>query len=340
MKKILMIGGTGTISMPITKLLAENEEYETYVLNRGHKALPSPKLKSLVGDINDTKRVKELIQNLSFDCVINFVLFNKEQAKENYELFKDKTKQFIFISTSVAVDHRYACNVDTSLVYGNRYSAYGRGKADAEKYFLDRYEENGFPITIVRPTQTYSEDRLPLSVKGKNYWGVIERMLAGKEVIVHGNGQVVWPSTHADDFARFFMSLVCNKEAIGDIFFIANPEPVTFDMIYKKIADKYGVEYKPVYMPVDWLADSKDYDLLSSIQGDKNYSCLFDISKIQKLNPGKEWEISIFDGIDRFYDYMEKHPERKVSDPDFDAWCDKVIASYKKAKEEFGKIDF
>ena len=334
MKKVLIIGGTGTISSPITRILSQDGNVDLYVLNRGSRKDELPdRVHRLKADIRkDTEEIKEMIKDLYFDSIISFLIMDKNDAKINIDLFKGKTDQFIFISTVVALDHIISCNVDEDLPYGNRFSNYGRNKEECEKLFLN---EKGFPVTIVRPTQTYSENRIPLSIKGKTYWSVCSRMIKGKEVIVHGDGQSVWAGTHADDFARLFMPLVANRETIGEIYQIMNPESYTWDMIYQTLADELGGTYKPVYISSELLDGSKKYNWKESIHGDKHFSNIFDISKIRKLNPDHEFSVDMKKGIKMFVEYMNEHPEEKREDPEFDRWCDDTIEKYKKLKERF-----
>lgn len=336
MNKVLIIGGTGTISTPIVNLLNKEKEVELTILNRGnHNEGLDSKIQLLKGDIrNNPKEVEAVLKGLTFDCVVNFVLFDEHDAKINYELFKDRTKQFIFISTNVVLDHATQCLINEESEVGNKISAYGQGKARAEAYLLD---QTNFPLTIVRPTQTYSEHRIPLSVKGKSAWSVIDRMLKGKEVIVHGDGQSVWASTHADDFARFFVQLVGNENVIGETIQIINPQPHTWDQVYQTLATYLGVEYKPVYISSYLLAQSQQYNWVGSILGDKHFSNLFDVSKLKSIDPHFEFEISIEQGLKKYLEYMQEHPEQKVVDDEFDQWCDETIQLYKELSQQLGE---
>jgi nucleoside-diphosphate-sugar epimerase len=220
MQKILIIGGTGTISTPITQKLAQNEEVDLYVLNRGHNNQDLPeKVNLLKGDINDFDLMVELLAPHKFNTVINFVLYTPLQAENNIKLFTGKTDQFILISTVAAYNHELSCYCDEKMPMGNRFSTYGLNKKKVEEIFVQAYHENGFPVTIVRPSQTYSKERIPLSVKGTTgCWPVISRMMRGKEVIIHGDGQSVWSSTHADDFANGFIGLIGCEETIGEAY--------------------------------------------------------------------------------------------------------------------------
>ena len=336
MKKVLIIGGTGTISSPISRNLANDEDVELYVLNRGLRKDDLPEsVHRLKGDIRkDIEEIREILKDLYFDSIINFLIMDPQDVRNNIDLFKGKCDQFIFISTVVALDHSVSCNVDEKLPYGNRFSSYGQKKEECEKLFLS---EKDFPVTIVRPTQTYSDNRIPLSLKGKTYWSVCSRMIRGKEVIVHGDGQGVWAGTHAEDFAKMFMPLVGNKETIGEIYQIMNPESYTWDMIYQTLADKIGGVYKPVYISTYLLDGSKKYNWRESIHGDKHFSNIFNIDKIRQYDPDFKPEIDMKKGIEMFVEYMNAHPEEKKEDPEFDRWCDDTIEKYKKLQDSFMK---
>lgn len=337
--KILIIGGTGTISTPITNALAKHTHNEVYVLNRGHhNERLHPNIIPLVGDIHDKEAIASLIKEMTFDTVINFILFTPAQAYDNIALFKGKTKQFIFISTVVTYNHDGAVCFNEDHPLGNRYSHYGQGKQACEEIFRKAYQEQGFPITIVRPSQTYSNDRIPLSIKGKNCYSVIKRMLEEKEVIIHGDGNSLWTCTHADDFAKGFIPLVGNPNTINEAYQIVSDEHVSWNMIYQYLAKLLNVPFKPIYITTDLLSKSKKYSLGESIQGDKQFSHLFDTTKIKQIAPDFDCAIPIEKGLAMYLDYMEKHPELKQADAEFDQWCDQVIDAYKSAMKNVEKV--
>lgn len=335
MKKILIIGGTGTISSPITEMLAE-KNYDVTVLNRGKNNVGLPgNVKKLPGDITETEKMRELFKDAAYDSVINFIVWNEQDAKNNVAIFKGKTKQFIYISTVCVLNHEYTCLIDEETEKGNYYSDYGAAKSAAEDVFLQAEKNDNFPITIVRPTQTYSNHRIPLSVKGKGCWSVVSRMLRNKEVIIHGDGQSVWASTHASDFAKGFCPIVGNEQTLGETYQVMNPESHTWDMVYQTLAKLLNVDYRPVYIGTDLLKASKTYDFMGSIQGDKRWSNIFSIEKLKGINPDFTCEVGLEEGLRRYIEYMEAHPEMKVEEPEFDAWCDQTIERYKKFTQEF-----
>jgi len=330
MRHILIIGGTGTISTPITEILSKDPDVILSLINRGHHNQHlSSNVEILIGDINQTSHIKELLRGKTFDCVIDFILFGPQQAYERIDLFKDITKQFIFISTVACLDHEHHLLINELTPRGNRFSLYGQNKAAAEEIFLSAYQNEGFPVTIIRPSQTYSEDRIPLSVKGSSCWPVVQRMIEGKEVLIHGDGESVWASTHASDFAKGFIPLINHPKTIGEIIQIMNPATHTWNEVYRILAETLKVEYKPIFVDSVTLSKSTVYDFKTSIQGDKMFSCIYDISKLKSLVNDFNPTISLRDGLKAYLEFMNDHPELKKSEPEFDAWCDDFIDQLK-----------
>ncbi|GIO14133.1 hypothetical protein J19TS2_36880 [Cohnella xylanilytica] len=327
--KALFIGGTGTISTAITKrLLAEG--CELYLLNRGNRngALPEG-ARILQADINDEAKVAELIRDLEFDVVADFIAFVPSQLERDYRLFNGKTKQFIFISSASAYQtplSDYRITEGTPL--SNPYWEYSRNKIACEEYLIKQYRDNGFPITIVRPSHTYDERSIPLGVHGKKgTWQVAKRMLQNKPVIIHGDGTSLWTMTHNSDFAKGFIGLMGNLHAIGESVHITSDETVTWNQIYEAIADALGVKLRAVHVSSEFLAACGQVDYRGGLLGDKANSVVFDNSKLKRLVPDFVATTRLDQGIRQTVRYILDHPEHQVEDPEFDLWCDRVIGA-------------
>ncbi|MBO5056493.1 MAG: SDR family oxidoreductase [Lachnospiraceae bacterium] len=326
--KVLFIGGTGTISMAISRLLL-SEGHSLYLINRGSRNTGlSGNLTELKADINDEAAVAELIQNLDFDVVADFIAFVPGQLERDYRLFKNKTKQFIYISSASAYQKPlsdYRINEGTPLA--NPYWEYSRNKIAGEEYLMKLYREEGFPVTIVRPSHTYDERSVPLGVHGDNgSYAVIKRMMEGKPVIIHGDGTSLWTLTHNTDFAKGFVGLLGNIHAIGEAVQITSDESVTWNQIYEIIADALGVKLNALHVSSEFLDTCSNYDFAGSLLGDKANTVVFDNSKLKKLVPGFTATVRADQGIRSTVEYVLSHPECQKEDPDFDAWCDKVVS--------------
>ena len=335
--KILLIGGTGTISMAITRSLLSGDD-EVYLLNRGsrNEGLQG-NVRFITADINNEEETAKKLSGMEFDCVAEFIGFVPSQVERDYRLFGGKTKQYIYISSASAYlkpPESYIITEETPLE--NPYWEYSRNKKACEEYLFERYRRDGFPVTIVRPSHTYDERSVPLGVHGHGgSWQVVRRIMEGKPVIIHGDGTSLWTITHNSDFAKGFVGLIGKKEAIGQAYHITSDESVSWNDIYKAIADALGTELRPYYVSSQTLADlGGEYDLRGSLIGDKANSVNFDNSKLRSLVPDFKAEISAAEGIRMTVRNILGHPEYQNEDKDFDMWCDKVIETIEKAKEE------
>lgn len=334
--KVLFIGGTGTISMAISRqLLAEG--HTLYLINRGNRNTDlSGDLIRLKADINDEAAVAELIKDMQFDVVADFIAFVPAQLERDYRLFKDKTKQFIFISSASAYQKPlsdYRINEGTPLA--NPYWEYSRNKIACEDLLMKLYREEDFPVTIVRPSHTYDERSIPLGVHGKGgSWAIVKRIMEGKPVIIHGDGTSLWTITHNSDFAKAFVGLLGNIHAIGEAVQITSDESVTWNQIYHIIADAVGMPLNAIHVSSEFLAACSNYDLIGSLIGDKANTVVFDNTKLKRLVPGFTATVRADQGIRNTISYVLSHPEYQTEDPAFDEWCDKVAATLQKAIEE------
>lgn len=335
--KALFIGGTGTISTAITKQLATNPDWELYLINRGSRSdiVPS-NVKSITVDVNDEAAVLEKLGDLQFDCVCDFIGFVPEQLERDYRLFKGRTKQFMYISSASAYQKPLGdYKITESTPLANPYWEYSRNKIACEEYLMKLYREEGFPITIIRPSHTYDERSIPVGAHGKDgSWQIVKRMLEGKPVLIHGDGTSLWTMTHNSDFAKGFIGLMGNIHAIGEAYHITSDETVTWNQIYKMIADSLGVEFKPYYVPSDFMDAVSGYDFMGGLIGDKANSVVFDNSKLKRAVPGFCATVRLDQGIRKSVEYVLAHEECQFVDEEFDEWCDKVITVLEKAKKE------
>lgn len=335
--RALLIGGTGTISMAITRLLVE-KNWEVYLLNRGNRNDIVPEgVKFITVDINDEKAVLEAIGDMTFDCVGEFIGFDVSQVERDIRLFTGKTKQYLYISSASAYHkpvREYRITEATTLA--NPYWLYSRNKIACEERLLKEYRENQFPVTIIRPSHTYDERSVPLGVHGKNgSYQVIKRMLEGKPVIIHGDGTSLWTMTHNSDFAKGYVGLMANPHAIGEAFQITNDESLTWNQIYQAIADALGVELKAYHVASEFLHAVSDYDLLGSLIGDKANSVVFDNTKLKNAVPGFVATVRFEEGIRKTIENVLNTPSLMIEDPEFDAWCDKVIEKMEEIKKNW-----
>lgn len=336
--KVLFIGGTGTISAAIVRRLVNEMGWDVWLLNRGNRPLAVPQsAHQIIADMNDEADVARKLEGMTFDVVCEFIGFTPDQVERDWRLFRGRTRQYIYTSSASAYHKPAPDGVFTEgTALANPYWDYSRNKIACEDFLMRKYREEGFPVTIVRPSHTYDERHVPVGLHGKNgAWQVIQRMRQGKPVIVHGDGTSLWTLTFNRDFAVGYTALMGNRRAIGEAFQITGDEILTWNQIYGTIADALGVAYKPYYVASDYLAAvgaKYGYDFAGGLLGDKAACAVFDNRKLRRLAPDMRTTVPFHQGVRIALDYLLAHPEARQDDPDFDAWCDRVIAAQEASK--------
>lgn len=333
--KALFIGGTGTISAAIsTKLLREG--HELWLINRGSRNNALPEGAHIIqADINDAESVSKRLEGQRFDVVADFIAMKPEHLMRDYRLFRGRTRQFIYISSASAYQKPLSdYRVSEGTPLANPYWEYSRNKIAGEDYLMQLYREEGFPVTIVRPSHTYGERSVPMGLHGEyGSYQTIKRMREGKRVIIQGDGTSLWTMTHCLDFAEGFVGLMGNLHAIGEAVQITSDETLTWNQIYRAVADALGAELKAVHVSSEFLASCSPakWNLRGALLGDKANSVVFDNAKLKRLVPGFTAKIRFDEGARQAICYVLSHPECQKEDPVFDAWCDSVIAAQEQA---------
>ena len=338
--KALFIGGTGTISAAIVRRLVNELGWEVWLLNRGNRSAAVPgSVRQITADIHDEAGAAAKLEGMFFDCVCEFIGFRREDVERDYRLFRGKTRQYIYISSASAY-HKPAANyiITEGTALANPFWQYSRDKIACEEFLMEKYREEGFPVTIVRPSHTYDERNIPVGVNGpKGSWQVLERMRQGKPVIIQGDGSSLWTLTFNTDFAVGFTGLMGNRRAFGEAFQITSDETLTWDQIHRTIADALGVELKPYHVATDYLdavGRKHGYDFGDGLLGDKSVSVVFDNTKLKRVVPDMATRVRFDQGVRIALDYILAHPECQQPDPQFDAWCDRVIAALESSKAQ------
>ncbi|MCR4958663.1 MAG: SDR family oxidoreductase [Prevotella sp.] len=341
--KILIIGGTGTISSAITRQLSESG-HELWLLNRGtHKAEVPAHVKLIICDIDDAESVRAGLADETFDAVCEFIGFVPQQVERDIRLFSGRTRQYVYISSASAYNKPAASPwITEGTTLANPYWEYSRNKIACEELLMHAYRETAFPVTIVRPSHTYCERSVPLSIHGPSgSWPVLKRMLSGKPVLVHGDGSSLWTLTWNEDFARGFIGLLGNPKAVGEVFQIMSDEQLTWNQVYECVANALGVKANLYHVASDFLAAvcPKAYDLTGNLIGDKAATVLFDCTKLKRAVPGFQATTRFEEGVRRCVSYILAHPELQVEDAEFDTWCDRVIEAQESAKQQVIKFN-
>lgn len=321
--KVLIIGGNGTISSSVSRLAVERG-FEVTLLNRGRSSVRPPVegAETIVGDADDAASVAAAVGSREFDVVANFRAFVPAQVAADIELFGGRTGQYLFISSASAYQKPIAqLPIVESTPLRNPYWQYSRDKIACEDLLVQAYRDTGFPMTIVRPSHTYDPALIPID----GGWTVLQRMLDGKPVVIHGDGTSWWTLTHARDFARAFVGLFGNPHAIGSPVHITSDESLTWDEIARLLGRALGVEPSIVHVASDTIAKELP-ELGPWLTGDKAHSVIFDNTRIKTLVPGWVATTPFAEGAREIVEWHLADASRRVVDPDLDAAFDRLAA--------------
>ncbi len=332
--KLLFIGGTGLISSACSDL-AVQRGMELTLLNRSVSSkYPLPEgARQLVGDIHgDPARLAALLEGMHFDAVVDWIAFTPADITRDIELFRGLTDQFVFISSASAYQkppEHYLITERTPLE--NRFWDYSRNKIACENLLMDAYREQGFPVTIIRPSLTYGPSQIPLcGASWQHPYTVIDRMKRGQKIIVPGDGSSLWVLTWNGDFARGLLGLLGNPKAIGEDFHITSEEVLTWNQIYREAGHAAGLEADLIHIPSDLIA-AYNPGAVGDLIGDKANSSVFDNSKIRRFVPDFVCEVPWSEGVRRALAWYEADPARQTIDAQMNQTWDTIINAYLRA---------
>jgi nucleoside-diphosphate-sugar epimerase len=309
---ILIIGGTGNISSEVTPLLVSLGHNVT-VLNTGRHPAPQG-CKHIKADRFNPLEFENAVKGIKADAAIDFMAFAPGHCRADYRALRGNIGQFIFISSATVYQKPHIkLPITEETPRGNPFWPYAQDKTACEEY-LESVHGQDFPVTIVRPSHTFGKTWIPSPINGCGFT-VAARMLAGKEFIIHGNGESLWTLTASSDFAKGFVGLVGNKGAAGEAFHITSDEALSWNGIYKELGAALGAnKMNPVHIPTEFIA--KVYpDARGKLLGDKAENGVFDNSKIKRFVPGFKCEKSFAAAIrESVAWFMEKAERREVDE--------------------------
>lgn len=325
--RVLFVGGTGLISLAVSKMIDEN--IELFVLNRGNNNDKLPKhIKVLIGDMNNEESIKRLLDEYSFDVVVNWIAYTVDHVKRDYRLFKGKTSQYIFISSASA----YLKPLQTPLItedypLGNKYWEYSDNKRLCEEY-LNSINSDEFHVTIIRPSHTYDDDKIIAIIKSSSSpYTIIDRMLKGKKIIIPDDGTSLWTLTYNKDFAEAFIDVLGNKLTYGEAYHITSDIVYTWERLNEIICENLGVKPNIIHIPSSFIVSEAPF-LRGDLLGDKSCNTVFDNSKIKSISHNFNASTRYEDIAPNAINSLLGNKKLQNIDEEFNLWYDRVISKY------------
>jgi nucleoside-diphosphate-sugar epimerase len=327
---ILFLGGTGNLSADCAHLLVARR-HTVYVPTRGRTPVPKG-LRAVVADRRHPPELRAALAAVRADVVLNFLGFEPADVQLDFELLHGRLRQYVFISSATvyAKPHRQLPLTEAAPL-GNEYWPYAQKKLACEQWLLERWRQDAFPVTIVRPSHTYSHRWVPNPISSASFT-FAARLEHGRPVFLPDDGQSLWTLTAASDFAVGLAGLVGNEAALGEAVHITSDEALSWNRIVAEIADVLGAKSPPVvHIPTDFLCQVAP-ELTGPLKGDKANSAVFDNAKLKRLVPEFVCRKPFRTGVRESVAWLRAHPEQQNLKPEIDALCERVVAAWQRGR--------
>ena len=333
--RILIIGGSGNISSAITRQL-DASGAEVTLLKRS-AAVPEGARNVRVIQCDRTDRAafrSSLAGEGPFDCVIDMVGYEPEDAACDVEVFGGRTGQLIFCSTVDVYSKTpasYPITEKNGVVEARPSFPYGCKKVECEKTLWQAHADGRFPLTVIRPAFTYNESWSP----GIHSFGAqtyhLDRLRQGLPIILHGDGNSIWTATYRDDVARTFTAAIGNRAAYGQAYHVAGDEWMTQNFMWRTIAGLLGAPAPDfVYIPTDLLGRLAQKEAEWCVENFQ-YNNLFDCGKV-KRDLGFRYTVPYAEGAARCIEYLTRN--EKIEDCSTHPFYDRIVDGWRKHTAE------
>lgn len=329
--KILIIGGTGNISSPITQaLLGQGHELTLF---KREAALPDwlRGVRIITGDRSqrDVFRAR-LADTGTFDCVIDMICYEPDDARCDIEVFRGRTRQFIFCSTVDVYSKTpagYPVTEAEAVLEARPSFPYAYKKVLCEEALWEAHRRGDFALTVCRPSFTYNEAWSPgiHAFGGQSYH--LDRLRRGKPVILHGDGSSIWSASYRSDTAGAFVGAVGNLKAFGQAYHLGGDEWMTHRQIWRTIARiMEAPEPDFVCIPTELLGRLAPAQAEWCVENFQ-FNNIFDTTKA-KRDLGYRYTVKFEDGVRKCLDHLNRH--QLIEDSDRHPFYNRIVEAWRR----------
>lgn len=334
--KVLIIGGMGVIGGAITEA-ASRKNIEVYVVSR---RVPFEKWKDLPvnyiqGNWRDDLFAEELVSQF-FDVIVDTQIFNEKQLSRSARIVNGNCTQFIYISTDSVYKHpsenlSEADDIDINDVKWK----YGYDKRMAELYLSSHSSDYSFYWTVIRPTITFGETRIPVGFSSKrNTYTLAERIIEGKPIIRFDDPKTEHSLCHTSIFGEAVCDVFLNPTARGEAYHISDDKSYTYDEVYDAIENVIGKKAFFVYLNAN-VVKKYSRSIYEEMIYDKNPTFTLCNDKIKRVSPGLAFHKDMKEVITLTLEYLKDHRDQIGEDKEYNFITDIILLkNYRKISNE------
>jgi len=282
-----VIGGTGHIGGYLVPRLLENS-WEVVVVSRGNRRPADGErwrgveLVQLDRSRDEASgRWREVLSRVDADAVVDLICFTQESARIVYEVFSRRVEHFVHCGTAWTIGR--AGVIPTPESYPPRpIISYGVEKLAIADFYVERWQEEGFPATVLNPTNIAGAGKAPLNPYGTRDIRVLESIARGDTILLPERGETLVMPCHASDVAQaFLLALEKRGASIGQVFNVGTRYAITYNEMVRIYADVFGVKPRVKHVSMDEFEQNFGRD--EGVRYHHTVHMCVDITKVSEL---------------------------------------------------------
>lgn len=328
--KILLLGGTGAMGVPLAELLAD-AGHEVFVTSRQRRMSRTPNICYVQGNARDDLFLTDYLKRERYDAIVDFMHYHIGTFEKRLPLLLNATNHYFFLSscrvfapTEKPITESSGRLLDVSTdKHFLATEEYALSKARCENLLFRSQSSNW---TIIRPYITYNNERLQLSMYEKDVW--LRRALSGKSIVFSKEmAEKTTTLTSGDDVARTIAYMIQNRVGLGEAVNVVGNDSMTWgeclDIYLDVIESKTGERPKVVWTQ-NTAQLGKCIGNVYKLRYDRLSDRVFDNSKVVELcHGGIEFE-PIKYGLSRcLSNFLDTERVFKGSIPILEAYLDR-----------------
>ena len=304
--KVLIIGGMGVIGGAITTAASKHGHDITVVSRRELTSEWNlPGVCGISGNWKDKDFASNVVKEV-FDVIVDTQVFDVKQIIRSMDIVNGHCKQYIYISTDSVYKHpAMELREDEPIDFKDIYWDYGIKKREAELYLLNNGDRYDFNWSVIRPTITFGNTRIPVGYASRrNTYTLAERILSGKPIIRFDNPDSRHAVCHTSVFGEATVGMFLNEKAYGQFLHISDDYAFTYGEIFEAIESALGKKGIYISVPTDSIKNLSR-NVYEEMVYDKNPDFILDNSKIKDISPNVNYLIDMKEAMK---EVLDKYP--------------------------------